>query len=394
MSWELRSLEHLRMEYVLIAQEPNVNISELCRSFGISRRTGYKWMQRYREEGLPGLYERSRRPHKIVNAVIGGIVVDLVRLRRDHPHWGPKKLRVLLEREGKHRGEIPSLATVSRILRSAGLSEAKGRGRRRRQAVVSKLTEGTYPNHVWTVDFKGWWRCGDGERCEPLTVRDLYSRYLLCVRPLRKRDTIAVRSVFEELFQRYGLPTVIRSDNGAPFASTSGPCGLTRLSAWWHSLGIALDRIKPGHPEQNGSHERMHGDMARELERHPSATLEAETRRLESWRRDYNQCRPHESLCLRTPGECYRISRNRLESVRAYEYPPSMEQRLVHTNGYIKLAGGIVFLSEALIGYHVGLEPVGDRCWKVWFCDLLIGEIDMAKGQRLQPSAETSGKTI
>jgi len=390
MSWEATQLEHLRMEFVLIAREPTVSLSEAVRQFGISRKTGYKWLKRYRECGLYGLSDRSRRPHRSPLAVSGEVVMALVRLRQAHPYWGPGKLQKLLLREGFRPGEIPSPSTIGRILQRTGLSEARGRGRPRRYAPACPPGRAGEPNEVWTVDFKGWWRCKNSERCEPLTIRDLFSRYLLCVRPLRTRKTEAVQAVFTELFERYGLPERIRSDNGAPFASLTGLQGLTRLSAWWLSLGIEPERIEPGHPEQNGGHERMHGDIAREIESNPSPTLEEETERLERWRIEYNVRRPHEALGMKTPGECYRRSRRRVEETKPYAYPEGFEERSVNKDGYISLEGRKVYVSEALVRRRVGLERLEDKRWRVWFCDLELGEIDLSLGAALRPSASSS----
>ena len=311
MSWRATGVEHLRAEFVLVASEREVSKSAACREFGISRKTGYKWLRRYAELGLDGLVDRSRRPRSSPLQASGAVVVELVRLRQAHPHWGPKKLRALLLRTGIRPEEIPGLATVGRILLRAGLSEAKGRGRPRRWEPTGPMQTAAGPNDVWTVDFKGWWRTGDRRRCEPLGIRDLYSRYILCLRPMRRRRVEDVRAVFAEVFERYGLPAVIRSDNGSPFASLTGPHGLTRLSAWWRTLGIKLDRIEPGHPEQNGGHERMHRDLAQEIEGQPAATLEEEAKRLKRWRVEYNVHRPHEALAMKTPGDVYRCSRRR-----------------------------------------------------------------------------------
>jgi transposase InsO family protein len=305
----------------------------------------------------------------------GAVVVELVRLRQAHPHWGPKKLRALLLRTGIRPEEIPSLATVGRILVRAGLSEAKGRGRPRRWEPTGPMQTAAGPNDVWTVDFKGWWRTGDRRRCEPLGIRDLYSRYILCLRPMRRRRVEDVRAVFAEVFERYGLPAVIRSDNGSPFASLTGPHGLTRLSAWWRTLGIKLDRIEPGHPEQNGGHERMHRDLAQEIEGQPAATLEEEAKRLKRWRVEYNVHRPHEALAMKTPGEVYRCSRRRLKDVKPYSYPVGYLLRRVDCSGYIVLNNRYFRISDALVKTEVGLQRLDETRWQVWFCDLPVKEL-------------------
>jgi len=391
MSWRASGAQQLRAEFVLVASEPDVSTSAACRQFGVSRKTGYKWLRRYKDVGLCGLADRSRRPRSSPLSVSGALVLELVRLRREHPHWGPKKLRRLLLRTGFRPEEVPGVATVGRVLRRVGLSEAKGRGRPRRWEPEGPLSAATGPNDVWTVDFKGWWRAGDGERCEPLGIRDLFSRYILCLRPMRWRRIEDVRGVFAEMFERYGLPVAIRSDNGAPFASMVGPYGLTRLSAWWRTLGIKLDRIDPGHPEQNGSHERMHRDLAAEIQGQPAPTLAEEAVRLERWRVDYNISRPHEALGQKTPGEVYRVSSRRLSDVEPYKYPYGYLLRRVDKDGYIAVAGKAVHLSTALIWTEVGLERLDETRWRVWFCDMVMKEIcvERAVPRWLAPPAIT-----
>lgn len=390
MSWIVSGVEHLRMEFVLIAREPEVSMSEVCRRFKVSRKTGYKWLERYKSEGLAGLSDRSRRPGLSPLQVNGDVVVRLVRLRKDHEYWGPKKLRVLLLKEGRSSTEVPSVATIGRILLRSGLSEKKGRGRPPRSLPTGPLNAASGPNDVWTVDLKGWWRTQDGKRCEPLGIRDLYSRYILCLRPVERHRTEDMRSIFEEIFEHYGLPDVIRSDNGSPFASLLGPYGLTRLSAWWRTLGIKLDRIEPGHPEQNGSHERMHQDLAKEVEGQPAATLAEEAKRLEHWRVEYNMCRPHEALEMKMPGEVYHCSARKLKDVVPYAYPPEFARRRVRSDGCILVDGRYVYVSESLGKIDVGMERLDGTGWRVWFCELAVREIDPKQGISRRPVSPTA----
>ena len=380
------------MDFVLIAQEQYVSMSEVCRQFGISRKTGYKWLRRYEAEGLAGLANRSCCPHKHPLAVSGETVLSVIRLRQAHPFWGPKKLRQLLLREGVLPGSLPSESTIARILSRSGLSEPKGRGRPRRWEPDRPVAKSNGPNDVWTVDFKGWWRTGDRNRCEPLTIRDLYSRYLLCLRPMKSRKTEVIREVFQELFERYGVPSIIRSDNGSPFACITGPYGLTNLSAWWRSLGIIPDRIQPGHPEQNGAHERMHLDISREIQSNPSARWEEEVKRLERWRVEYNTERPHEALGMKKPGECYRSSKRKLSSVRPYSYPFQYQLRKVRADGQLNILGEYIFISESLRRQEIALEPLGEKHWRIWFCDLDIGSVDLLSGNRLRPPEQPGAK--
>ena len=384
MSWSVRGLEDVRVEFVMIAREADTNMSAVCRHFGISRKSGYKWLDRYEASGLDGLKDRSRRPQSSPLQLSGDVVVALVKLHEDHKDWGPKKLRARLIRDRScPEDSVPSLATVARLCRRMGWTEAKGRGRPRPQRALptAPLSGAERPNRVWTADFKGWWRTQDDCRCEPLTIRDLHSRYILCLRPVVWRSTEAIRSAFVEVFRRYGLPHTIRSDNGSPFASTTGPCGLTRLSAWWLSLGIKPERIMPGHPEQNGGHERMHGDIARVFQAHPAATIAEETVRLERWRAVYNDERPHEALEMKTPGDLYRCSTRRLSDVKPYVYPTGHERRRVSTDGCINFRGQCVDFSEALGKMEVGLEQLSEHRWRVWFCDLAVGELERRNGR-------------
>jgi hypothetical protein len=251
------------------------------------------------------------------------------------------------------------------------------------------LSGAEHPNRVWTADFKGWWRTRDGARCEPLTIRDLFSRYILCLRPMAWRSTEAVRQAFTEVFRRYGLPDIIRSDNGSPFASITGPLGLTRLSAWWLSLGIKPERIMPGHPEQNGGHERMHGDIARAIESAPAADVAEETVRLERWRVEFNAERPHEALAMQTPADIYCSSPRHLSDVKPYVYPAGFEKRRVQEDGCIHFRGRCVNFSEALGKMEVGLQLVSEDRWQVWFRDLAVGGLESKNGSiRRCPAAE------
>ena len=392
MSWSVRGLKDTRVEFVMIAREADASMSAACRQFGISRKTGYKWLHRYDTSGLEGLVDFSRRPRSSPLQLGGDAVVALVKLHEGHDDWGPKKLRARLIRSNScPDGKVPSLATVARLARRMGWTEAKGRGRPRPQRALptEPLSGAERPNRVWTVDFKGWWRTREGQRCEPLTIRDLFSRYILCLRPMAWRSTEAVRQAFTEVFRRYGLPDIIRSDNGSPFASTTGPLGLTRLSAWWLSLGIKPERIMPGHPEQNGGHERMHGDIARAIESQPAATVTEETVRLERWRRDFNTERPHEALAMQTPADIYRSSPRHLSDVKPYVYPAGFEKRRVQEDGCIHFRGQCVNFSEALGKTEVGLQSVSENRWCVWFCDLAVGGLESKNGNiRRCPAAE------
>ena len=372
----------LRKEFVLAASAPGANVAELCREAGISRNNGYKWIRRFKAEGATGLQDRSRRPRKTTETS-GETVLRLIELRRQHPKWGAKKLQVLLARSGYTEAR-PSVKTIERILDRAG--EPRIRKRRHRLRVVLRehqQLEVEHPNDAWTVDFKGWWRTMDGKRFEPLTVRDAFSRYVLCLEMLPSLAATTVKPVFERLFQAHGLPKVIRVDNGAPFACTSAPAGLSRLSAWWTSIGVRVSFSRPAHPQDNGSHERMHADMASEMEADPAKTLKAQQRIANEWRAEFNQVRPHEALGMKTPAELYRRSPRRYRGVRLPVYAPNESIRPISVHGALSFEGKIVFISESIGGFEVGVRKLrrGGRI-AVRFYDLDLGTFDLAASPR------------
>ena len=357
-----------RIEFAMKALR-SLNFRALCQEYGISAKTGYKWKERFLREGMEGMEERSRRPQRHADQLGEEVVCEMVRLKLAHRSWGPRKIRELYRRR---HGEVASESSFKRVLEKAGLTE-KRRRRRAREAgrVWAAGGKGTTPNEVWTVDFKGWWRSW-GKRCEPLTVRDEHSRYILELRAMEDARTETVRRSFERLFERHGLPGAIRSDNGAPFASVAGLFGLSRLSVWWVALGIDLRRSRPGHPQDNSAHERMHLDISREVEAMGKSDQEA----LDQWRRSFNYERPHESLEMQCPGELYRASERKYESTPEDLEYGQMCPRRVSACGTIKLDGQSLFLSSALAGWSVGLKPIAQDRLEVWFGRLLLGEID------------------
>ena len=367
----------LRMEFVLAAKAPGANVSEICREFGISRTNGYKWLCRYKVDGVAGLDDRSRRPHKVVGTS-GETVLRLIELRREHPKWGPKKLRKLLETEAVD-AVVPSVKTISRVLDRAG--EPRVRRRKRRLHLVLRHHQEldmAAPNDVWTVDFKGWWRTADGKRYEPLTIRDGFSRYILCLRMLDTLAADVVRPVFLRLFKAAGLPKVIRVDNGAPFACTAAPCGLSRLSAWWTALGIQVSFSRPGRPQDNGAHERMHADMAAELEADPADSVELQQRAAHKWRTEFNEVRPHEALGMKTPSAVYVRSSRPYGGIRTPKYLRDDNVRRVTRNGCVRFNGRMVFVSESVAGYDVAVHPTRLHKLRVQFYDLDLGTFDVA----------------
>ena len=346
------------------------NFRDLCREYGISAKTGYKWKQRFMETGLAGMADQSRRPASTSGGLAEAVVCELVQLKQKHPTWGARKIRELYTR--KHTGEAPSESSVKRVLMRAGLVEKRRVRSRQRSGRLHSGRRATAPNEVWTVDFKGWWHGVEGRRCEPLTVRDEFSRYVLELRGLENARYETVRAAFERLFRQHGLPAAIRSDNGSPFASTNAIFGLSRLSAWWLALGIDLERSRPGCPQDNGAHERLHADIAREIE----ATRQGEDQAsLDLWRRTFNHERPHEALAMKCPGEVYTPSPRKYVPLADLTYE-KMRRLKVAAHGCIRWKTKLIFLSTALVGWSVGLEPSAEANWAVWFGRLRLGQID------------------
>jgi putative transposase len=364
----------LKMEFVQRAIKQHVRMSKLCREFKITRQTGYKWLNRYRREGFDGLEERSRRPKCSPLSAAEDVVLSILELREAHPRMGPKKLFVMLKR--KLDVSTPSVATISRVLRRFG--KVRQRSKFRRLCIVERApnVRVTKCNELWTVDFKGWWKARDGNRCEPLTVRDAFSRFVLALKVLPSTSLEAARAVFVGLFQRYGLPTAIQVDNGTPFINVQARGGLTRLSAWWISLGITVIRSRPGCPQDNGGHERMHRDVAEDLQTIPSGSRPAQQRACDRWRQFFNYVRPHEALKGKTPGELYKRSERR--SHRSHPlYPPSWVVRTVTDSGAINVNGAQCQASTALCGHRVGLEPLEDGRFRLWFFAMDLGVVEL-----------------
>jgi len=372
----------LKKEFVLAAISPGANVAQLCREYGISRNNGYKWIRRFEAVGDAGLEEWSRRPKK-VSSTDGEVVLRLIELRRRYP-WGAKKLRQLLSAEiGKG---VPSVKTVARILDRAG--EPRVRKPRRRLRVVAREHERLVvhaPNDVWTVDFKGWWRTRDRKRFEPLTVRDAFSRYVLCLQMLGSTRADVVKPAFERLFESCGLPAVIRVDNGSPFACTSAPAGLSQLSAWWTALGIRVSFSRPAHPQDNGAHERMHADVAAELECDPAACREVQQRAADRWRLIYNEIRPHEALQMKTPASLYLRSPRRFRGIRPAVYPPTFAVRQVTRTGCVHYLNRTIFVSQSVAGHQVGIQKTRRGSLAVRFYGIFLGLFDLASAPLHNP---------
>jgi len=388
MPWKERDVKNLRYEFVLRSLHEGMSFRGLCREYGIEPKTGYKWQRRFLEEGAAGLADRCRRPRSHPATLGEDVICEMVRLKQAHRDWGPRKLREVYGRQHGDR-ELPSESSFKRVMEKAGLVQKR---RRRPSGDSGRLQNracGESPNDVWTVDFKGWWYTTTGERCEPLTVRDDFSCYLLCTSVPENARTETVQKEFERLFDKHGLPQTIRSDNGSPFATTKAPLGLSRLSAWWLALGIDLDRIDPGRPFQNGAHERMHRDIACELEGRIQGNLRQQAAALETWRRVFNEERPHEALGMRCPAELYHNSERSYEGTpERLDYPPEYRQRQVHATGTIRIDAVVIRLTRALAGWNVGLKAQRPGCYSAHFGRLCLGEIEL-ETESFSPARDT-----
>jgi transposase InsO family protein len=388
MPWQATLLMDQRVQFIADFQRGVFDVADLARRFGISRKTAYKWIDRYAADGPAGLADRSRRPARCPHQTPTGIVEALLDLRRHHPTWGAKKLLKVL---GKRQPTwaLPARSTVCDHLDRAGLITSPRR-RRLSGHPGRPLTPMTAPNGIWTADFKGHFKTRNGLYCYPLTIVDGYSRYLLACQGLVSTAVALARPTFLRLFQEYGLPDRIRTDNGVPFATTA--LGrLSTLSVWWIRLGILPELIEPSSPQQNGRHERMHRTLKAEATRPPSANLQAQQVRFNRFRREYNHERPHEALDQETPASCYRPSGRALPPhLPLLEYPGHFEVRLVSRNSGIRWKKQWVCVTHTLAGEHVGLEEVGDGLWDVYFGPLKLGRMD----ERILRIEDHKGRTV
>lgn len=355
-------------------------ISDISARHQVSRKTLHKWIERHAELGSAGLAEQSRAPHRHPEAVKPIWRERVLAARQQHPRWGAGKLHWLLKQQ--HASGVPSASTIGRLLREHGLTESRRRVARAHG--TPRLYDADQPNQVWAVDFKGWCRTGDGKLCEPLTISDYATRYLLCCQGLESTRTELVRPVMERVFCDYGIPERIRSDNGSPFAS-QGECGLTELAVWWVELGIQWERIEPGHPQQNGRHERMHRTLKEATMQPPASTWRQQQRRFEAFRTEYNEQRPHEALGQQLPAALYR------RAVRPYprvltepEYADDWLARTIHA-GRARWKCERLFVSHALNGKLVGFEPCCDGLWRVWFYRHWLGVWDEKLARLYRP---------
>lgn len=353
------------------------SFSRLCERYGISRKTGYKWVERYRQGGHDALAERSRQRHTQATRTPYAIRQVIVQLRDQRDAPGPKKIKALLAQRFSPE-EIPSSTTIYTILKHAGLVQTKRRPRKV-SALPGPLRSAARPNELWSADYKGQFKTTDGHWCYPLTVMDHASRYLLGCDGLTGTRHEQTRQVFERLFREYGLPERIRTDNGVPFASI-GVGNLSKLSIWWIRLGIRPERIESGQPQQNGRHERMHRTLKRTLGQPPAANLRQQQQQLDGFRCYYNERRPHEGLDQQSPSTCYSASSRRYpQRLPELDYPRYFECVKVHRSGVVYWGGLTIYIGNLLSDEQVGLEAVGDGVWDVYFGPVKLGRFDVRK---------------
>jgi len=359
------------------------SLAELCRQFGVSRKTGYQVLGRWRTEGLSGLAERSHAPHVCPQALSEDMRITIIGLRHRHPTWGPKKLKARLELEHPCVA-WPATSTIGELLSREGLAVRRKR-RRHAAARTAPLAHCVAANDVWSMDFKGWFCTRDGKRCDPLTVQDQASRYLLRAVAVAGMDTAHVWAVLDAAFREFGLPWTMRSDNGPPFAST-GAGGLSALSVRLIKAGVVPERIDPASPQQNGRLERLHLTLQQDTASPPAASLAGQARRLQAFVRVYNEERPHEALGLAVPASLYAPSPRRWSGrLRSPEYARGVVVRRARSNGEIRWRGELIYLTVALKGEPVGIEETEEGHWRVSYGPVLLGTID--KGQLRRPTA-------
>ena len=364
-----------RIRFIQDALSDRFTMSALCARFGISRRIGYKWLDRYEQEGRHGLQDRSRAPHHCPHRINGEIAVLICALRRAHPFWGARKLLKILRTRHPRLRAWPAPSTAADLLARHGLV-LKRRRRRPHQhpGVVPPTT--TAPNDLWTADFKGQFRTGNGLYCYPLTIADQHTRFLLTCHGLLSTQTVTARPVFERAFREYGLPRAIRTDNGVPFA-TQAIHGLSFLNVWWMRLGIQHQRIHPGRPQENGAHERMHRTLKRQAIKPVQRTCAAQQRNFDAFRTEYNEVRPHEWLNQATPDSCYDASpREYPARLPALEYPGHFLVKKITTGGTFRFNRRLLHIANALVDQHIGLEETDDGIWAIYFNTILIATMD------------------
>ena len=388
MPWHQTNTVNERLKFVAAAQRGRCSMTELCLQFGISRKTGYKLLKRYEEDGAAALRGRSSAPHVHPNQTPVKLEAAILRVRKAHSTWGSKKILVVLGREWATE-DLPARSTVDAVLNRAGLVTPRKR-RAMRQPSAPPIVPARAANDTWSIDYKGWFKVGDGTRCDPLTVNDVFSRASLECRAMVSPQLEDVQRRLENAFRRFGLPAFMLSDNGPPFGSR-GLGGLTRLGVWLLRLGVQPVFIQPGHPEQNGRHERFHKTLKAETATPPRASVRAQQAAFDRFQTYYNGERPHEALDMRTPDELYEPSDRTMPiALPEYEYADTCEVRRIRRDGTMKWAGEYVFVGEAMAGELVGVEPVTDDRWHVHLGAMRLGVLH-ERARTIMPMAADGG---
>jgi transposase InsO family protein len=382
MPWKETNVYEERMNFIVEWKKGDWTITDLCREFGISRVTGYKYIKQYEKYGIDGLKDKSKAPKNQPNAVSEKIIRLIIERRKRHKTWGARKILASLKRKYYGVKKWPCPATIGRILKKNGLIKYRKRNKKAVRTIPLSHVNG--PNDVWCADFKGHFTVGNNKRCDPLTITDAYSRFLLGCHIVKKTDTLNTKKVFTAIFREFGMPDAIRTDNGSPFASKS-IAGLSQLSVWWMKLGIHIERIEPGKPQQNGRHERMHKTLKECTALPPRSSLESQQKAFDCFRYEYNFDRPHEALENNSPAHIYKSSNKVFpEKINKVEYPTNMIVEKVCEMGTIRYEVHRIFISSSLIGELLGLEHIDDRHLRIHFCSSAIGILDGFTGKVLQ----------
>lgn len=379
MPWKVSGVVEKRKEFLAEYATGEWTMTDLCRAYGITRPTGYAVLRRWQRAGEAGLEEQSRAARRHPNRTPREIEARVLELRRKYPKWGGRTLKELLSKQ-EPAIAWPAASTIGAMLQREGLAHARKK-RRRTPPCTQPFQSVEGPNDSWCADFKGWFCTGDGERIDPLTITDSWSRYLLRCQAVEKTNTERARAIFEAAFREYGMPRAIRTDNGVPFASVT-VAGLSRLSVWWIKLGIVPERIEPGHPEQNGRHERMHRTLKEATASPAAAERWAQQRAFDEFRQQYNEVRPHQALAMRTPSQLYQSSpRPYPARVPEAEYGSGLLVRRIHSRGQMLWRQQEVYLSEVLTGETIGLEPIDERYYRVYLAWMPLARFDSYERQ-------------
>jgi putative transposase len=390
MPWKECHVMDERLRFVARRLEGE-KMAPLCAEFGISRKTGYKIFGEYKDHGLGALTDRSRRPHRQANRLPPAMEATIVRLKHEYPGWGAPKIREKLRQQWTTTPHLPAISTVHAVLDRHGLVQR--RGRRRRRATGTELSRPTEPNALWCADYKGEFMLGNHRYCYPLTITDFASRYLLTCEALLTTQEQFAFTVFERTFKAFGLPRMIRTDNGVPFASAHALYGLSKLSVWWLRLGIQIERSKPGHPQDNGRHERMHLTLKKEATKPASANVLQQQARFDTFITRFNQERPHQALGMKVPADVYTRSARVYRGLEDLTYPFHDQTIAVTHCGRICFQGRKVNLSHVFAGQNVGVTQVGERIWLVTFMQYDLGYFD-DETCRLEPIDNPFGPKV